>query len=351
MDTLAAMRDEGHEQVSFFSDPSSGLRCIIAIHDTTLGPSLGGTRMWPYESEADALADVLRLSKAMTYKSAAAGLDLGGGKGLIIGDPHRDKSEALLLAYARAVDALGGRYITAEDVGTTPADLEVVMRGTRHMVGRPPHAGGSGDSAPPTGLAVYEGMRACAAEVYGSPILEGRTVALQGFGKVASYLTGYLIEGGARVVTADPYPGAQEAAREMGASVVGTDDIYDVECDIFSPCALGGVLNADTIPRLRCGIVAGSANNQLLTPEDDERLHSAGILYAPDFLISAGGIVDLSFELYGYDPVAAKRAVAQIGERVAEVIAEAKAEGVTTTVAAERMAERRLEAARAPRAA
>ena len=176
-------------------------------------------------------------------------------------------------------------------------------------------------------------------------------MAIQGFGKVASYLAGYLIEGGARVVTADPYSGAQEAAREMGASVVGIDDIYDVECDIFSPCALGGVLNADTIPRLRCGIVAGSANNQLLTPEDDGRLHSAGILYAPDFLISAGGIVDLSFELYGYDPVAAKRAVAQIGERVAEVIAEAKAEGVTTTVAAERMAERRLEAARAPRAA
>jgi len=351
VDTLNAMRAAGHEQVSFFSDPDSGLRCIIAIHDTTLGPSLGGTRMWPYESEADALADVLRLSKAMTYKSAAAGLDLGGGKGLIIGDPHRDKTEALLLAYARAVDSLGGRYITAEDVGTTPADLEVVMRGTRHMVGRPQHMGGSGDSVPPTALAVYEGMRACAAEVYGSPSLEGRTVALQGFGKVASNVARYLFEGGARVVTADPYAGAQEAAREMGATVIGLDEIYDVEGDIFSPCALGGVLNEDTIPRLRCGIVAGSANNQLLTPEDGDRLQAAGILYAPDFLISAGGIVDLSFELYGYDPVAAERSVAQIGERVAEVIAMAKAERVTTAVAAERMAERRLEAARNARAA
>ena len=214
MDTLNAMRTEGHEQVSFFSDPSSGLRCIIAIHDTRLGPSLGGTRMWPYDSEAAALTDVLRLSKAMTYKSAAAGLDLGGGKGLIIGHSRRDKTEALLLAYARAVDSLGGRYITAEDVGTTPADLEIVMRGTRHMVGKPRHAGGSGDSAPPTGLGVYESMRACAVEVYGSPSLEGRTVALQGFGKVASHLARYLVEGGARLVVADPNADARQAARD-----------------------------------------------------------------------------------------------------------------------------------------
>ena len=351
MDTLNAMRTEGHEQVSFFSDPSSGLRCIIAIHDTRLGPSLGGTRMWPYASEADALTDVLRLSKAMTYKAAAAGLDLGGGKGLIIGDSRRDKTEALLLAYARAVDSLGGRYITAEDVGTTPADLEIVMRGTRHMVGKPPYAGGSGDSAPPTGLGVYESMRACAAEVYGSPSLEGRTVALQGFGKVASHLARHLVEGGARLVVADPNADALQAARDVGATIVGLDDIYDVECDVFSPCALGGVLNTETIPRLRCGIVAGSANNQLLTPEDAERVEAAGILYAPDFLISAGGIVGLSFELYGYDPVAAERSVKQIGARVADVIAAAKAEGITTAAAADRMAERRLEAAGAHRAA
>ncbi len=295
------MRQHGHEQVAFFSDPDSGLRCIIAIHDTTLGPSLGGTRMWPYPSEEEALVDVLRLSKAMTYKAAAAGLNLGGGKGLIIGNPHRDKTEALLLTYAKAVDSLGGRYITAEDVGTTPADLEVVMRGTRHVTGKPPNAGGSGDSAPATAFGICEGVRSCVAEVYGNSSLEGRTVAIQGFGKVASSLAQMLVEDGARIIVADPDNTASQAAIKVGATIVGVDDIYDVECDVFSPCALGGVLSAATIPRLRCGVVAGSANNQLLEPEDAERLQDAGILYAPDYIINTGGLFNLSFVLGQYD--------------------------------------------------
>ena len=348
MDTLKAMQREGHEQVAFFFDPDSGLRCIIAIHDTTLGPSLGGTRMWLYHSEEEALTDVLRLSKAMTYKAAAAGLDLGGGKAVIIGDPHRDKSEALFLAYARAVDSLGGRYITAEDVGTTPHDLEIVMRGTRHITGKPPSAGGSGDSAPATAFGIYEGMRACVAEAYGSPSLDGRTVAIQGYGKVASNLARNVIEGGARIVVAEPNPEACQAASLAGATIVELDEIYDVECDVFSPCALGGVLNADTIPRLRCGVVAGGANNQLLEPADADRLKAAGILYAPDYVINAGGLVNLSFELVHYDPEEAMRSVSKIGQRIAGVISVAKAEGITTAAAADRIVERRLEAARSP---
>ena len=351
MRVLGEMEARGHEQVAFFSDRDSGLRAIIAIHDTTLGPALGGTRMWTYPSEEAALTDVLRLSRAMTYKAAAAGLDLGGGKGLIVGDPQRDKSEALFLAYARAVDSLGGRYITAEDVGTTPDDLAVVMRGTRWIAGKPPEAGGSGDSAPATAFGVYQAMRACAEEVWGSPSLEGRTVALQGFGKVASNLARRLKADGASLVVAEPGEMARRRAQEeFGARIVGLDEIYDVDCDVFSPCALGGVLNGETIPRLRCPIVAGGANNQLLEAADGLRLRDAGILYAPDYVANAGGVINLSSELTGYDADAAFARTANIYNTVKEVFATAKAEGIPTSEAADALAERRLAQARAGRA-
>ncbi|MBF8299609.1 MAG: Glu/Leu/Phe/Val dehydrogenase dimerization region, partial [Dehalococcoidia bacterium] len=258
MELLKRMQAEGHRQVALFSDPGSGLRSIIAIHDTSLGPALGGTRMWNYASEDDALTDVLRLSKAMTYKASLAGLNLGGGKGIIIGDPHKDKSEALFRAYGRAVDSMAGQYITAEDVGTTPQDLEIVMRETKWLVGKPPSAGGSGDSAPATGFGLFQGMRALAKEAFGNPSLAGKTVAIQGFGKVASNLARYLRSEGARLVVADIYPQATNSARtEFGAEIVPPETIYEVPCDVFSPCALGGTLNENTIPLLKCRVIAG----------------------------------------------------------------------------------------------
>ena len=281
MDILRRMSTEGHEQVAMFSDPGSGLKAIIAVHDTTLGPACGGTRMWPYESETEALTDALRLSQAMTYKSAAAGLHLGGGKGVIIGDPHSDKSEALMRAYGRFVDTLGGRYLTTTDVGTTGRDLEYVRQETRHVTGLPLSLGGSGDTSIMTGLGLYMGMKACAEEVWGNEGLRGKTVAVQGFGKVASHLCEHLLDEDARLVVTDVHDGALDRARDMGLEVTSPDSIIGVDCDIFAPCALGGVLNPQTIPQLRCRVVAGGANNQLLTEADGEELHRRGILYAP----------------------------------------------------------------------
>jgi leucine dehydrogenase len=350
MNVLSGMQAQGHEEVVFFSDPATGLRSIVAIHDTTLGPAVGGARMWVYPSEEAALEDVLRLAKAMTYKAAVAGLDLGGGKGLIIGDPRKDKTEALLRAYARAVDSLGGRYITAEDVGTTPEDLEVFMQETRWMVGRPLEAGGSGDSAPLTAYGVFQGMRACALEVFGDGSVEGKTVAIQGFGKVASNLARYLKEDGARLVVTEIDPRARDrAASEFGARIVEPEAIYNVDCDIFAPCALGGVLTEETVPRLRCGIVAGGANNQLADPGVGEQLRRAGILYAPDYVINAGGLINLSFELTMYDPEAARVRVKGIFDTMTGIITTAKQDGVSTADAADRMALARLDAARANR--
>lgn len=347
MELFKRMQSDGHEQVVFFSDPKSGLSSIIAVHDTTLGPALGGTRMWDYASEEDALNDVLRLSKAMTYKASLAGLNLGGGKGIIIGDPHKAKSEALFRAYGRAVNSLGGRYITAEDVGTTPQDLAIVMRETKWLVGKPPEAGGSGDSAPATGFGVFQGMRALAKEAWGKASLAGRTVALQGFGKVASNLAHYLKSDGAKLVVCDVYPQATERAiLEFGAEVVHPDAIYDVPCDVFSPCALGGTINQNTIPRLKCRIIAGGANNQLAETADGDRLHQAGILYGPDYLLNAGGIINLSFEMTRYDPQAAMAKVGAIYDTMEQVIKLSKERGVPTSQTADLIAERRVQDAR-----
>ena len=350
MDALNRMLKYGHEQVTMYSDPESGLRGIIAIHDTTLGPSCGGTRMWPYASEADALTDALRLSQAMTYKAAAAGLNLGGGKGVIIGDPRTDKTEGLLRAWGRFVDTLGGRYLTTTDVGTTSRDLESIHQETQHVVGLDVTLGGSGDTSIMTGLGIYMGMRACAADVWGSDSLRGRRIALQGFGKVASHTAEHLLEDDAQIFATDINELALDQARKMGVKVVNPDDIYDMECDIFAPCALGGVINAETIDRLRCRIVAGGANNQLSTPEDGEELHRRGIVYAPDFLINAGGIINAAAEIgQPYNPDRSRQQTERIYEQMAAVLTTSSKKEISTARAADLLAEKRLASVRGVR--
>ncbi len=347
MNVLNKMAQYGHEQIAMYSDPDTGLRGIIAIHDTTLGPSCGGTRMWPYQSEDEALADALRLSQAMTYKSAAAGLNLGGGKGVIIGDPRTDKTEALLRAWGRFVDTLGGRYLTTTDVGTTGRDLESVHQETDHVVGLDVTLGGSGDTSIMTGLGIYMGMKACANDAWGSDSLRGKTVALQGFGKVASHTAEHLLQEDARVIAADISEAALDKAHSMGVKVVGPDDIYDVESDIFAPCALGGVINAETIDRLRCRIVAGGANNQLATLEDGETLHRRGIIYAPDFLINAGGIINAAAEIgQPYNPERSRQQTERIYEQMAAVLTTSHKKEISTARAADLVAESRLASVR-----
>ena len=347
MDTLAYMTEYGHELLVTGSDPSAGLKAFIAVHDTTLGPSCGGVRIWPHATEEAAVTDVLRLSRAMTYKSAVAGLPLGGGKALIWADPRTDKTEALLRAFGRFVDTLGGRYITTEDVGMTPADLEPIALETRHVAGLPLSMGGSGDTSILTGLGVYLGMKAAAKAAWGDDDLGGRTVAVQGFGHVGQQMAPHLVEEGARLVVTDIYEDARARAADMGAEIVGADEIYDVECDIFSPCALGGVLNDDTIPRLRCEVVAGGANNQLLADEHGAELHRRGILYAPDFVINAGGIITVASEIGGvYRADRAREMTERIYDTTARVIQTSRTEDVPTHVAATRLAERRIESAR-----
>lgn len=338
---------DGHEQVVYGNDPDSGLRAIIAIHSTRLGPSLGGTRFYPYADESAALTDVLRLSEAMAYKSAAADLDLGGGKAVIIGDPRRDKSEVLLRAYGRLVESLGGRYITACDIGTYPADMAVVARETRWATGAEPVDGGSGDSGVLTAYGTYVGLEACVAEVFGSPSLRGRHVAIQGVGKVGRRLAVSVHEDGGRVTVADTDDDATAwCAEHLGAEVVSPDKVHAVDADVFSPNALGAVLNDDTIPELQCRIVAGAANNQLAEPGHAGALADVGVLYAPDYVINAGGVIQVADELHvgGYCEARARARTAEIGPRLRRIFASAREEGITTTAAADRFAEQRMAA-------
>ena len=347
MEILEQMGSEGHEQLVVVSDAGSGLKAIIAIHDTTLGPACGGTRIWPYKSEQEAVWDALRLSRAMTYKSAAADLPMGGGKGVIIADSHTEKTEALIRAYGRFVDTLGGRYLTTTDVGSTGRDLEYVKQETDHVVGLPTTAGGSGDTSIMTGLGLYMGMKACAKEAWGSDSLAGKTVAMQGFGKVASHTAHHLMKENATLVVTDVFDGALDRARDLGLKVVKPEEIYEEECDIFSPCALGGVINPDTIPRLKCKVVAGGANNQLLADSDGEELHRLGILYGPDYILNAGGIINVESEVTGqYNPDRAREKTERIYEIMDRVIAMSKKEEVPTARAADRLAEDRLESVR-----
>ena len=347
MDVFERIGADDYEQVVFCHDRRSGLRAIVAVHSTRLGPALGGTRFYPYPSEAEGLEDVLRLARGMTYKAAAAGLDLGGGKAVIFGDPTRDKTEALLRAYARHVDALGGRYLTAEDVGTTQDDMDLIRRETRFVTGASPELGGSGDPSAATAYGVVWAMKAVANRLWGDTSLAGRHVALAGVGKVGRVLLRHLVEERARVTAADVSPAAVEwAAAEYGAEAAPVEKIHAVDCDIYAPCALGGILSADTIPELRCAAVVGSANNQLADASAGGHLARAGVLYAPDFVVNAGGLINIAEELApgGYRPDRALTAVRRVFDNVTSVLQAAEVDRVTTAEAADRRAEQRIAA-------
>ena len=345
MDVFERIGADDYEQVVFCHDRGSGLRAIVAVHSTRLGPALGGTRFYPYPSETAALEDVLRLARGMTYKAAAAGLDLGGGKAVILGDPSRDKTEALLRAYARHVDALGGRYLTAEDVGTTQDDMDLVRRETRFVTGTSPELGGSGDPSAATAYGVVWAMKAVAEHLWGDTSLAGRHVALAGVGKVGRVLLGQLVEERARVTVADVSTAAVEwAMTEYGAEAAPVEKIHAVDCDVYAPCALGGILSADTIPELRCAAVVGSANNQLKDASAAGLLARAGVLYAPDYVVNAGGLINIAEELApgGYRSDRALTAVRRIFDTVTSVLQAAEVDRVTTAEAADRRAEQRI---------
>jgi len=347
LEILEQMGAEGHEQLVVVSDAGSGLKAIIAIHDTTLGPACGGTRIWPYKSEREAIWDALRLSRAMTYKSAAADLPLGGGKGVIIADSHTQKTEALVRAYGRFVDTLGGRYLTTTDVGSTGRDMEYIKQETDYVVGLPVTAGGSGDTSIMTGLGIYMGMKACAKETWGNDSLQGKVVAMQGFGKVATHTAYHLMKEDATLVVTDVFDGALDRARDLGLKVVKPDDIYGIDCDIFAPCALGGVINPETIPQLKCKVIAGGANNQLLSESDGEALHRMGIMYGPDYILNSGGIINVESEISGiYNADRAREKTERVYEIMERVISISKREEIPTVKAADRMAEERLKSVR-----
>lgn len=344
MGVFETIGTESHEEVLFGVDHESGLRTIIAIHNTSLGPALGGTRFYPYANEEAALRDVLRLSKGMTLKSAAAGLDLGGGKGVIIGDPSVLKSERLIRAYGRVVDSLGGRYITAEDVGTTVDDMVQVAKETQWVSGLPYAQGGSGDPSPATARGVMASLRAIGERLWGSDDLAGRRIAIQGVGKVGMDLVRRLTEVGAETVVTDTNPASvTQSVETYGSKVVSLDEIYDVECDVFSPCALGATLNEETIPRLRCAAIAGSANNQLAVEADVERIIERNILYAPDFVVNAGGVINIAVETDGYSTDRANAMVDRIYDNLVAVFETADSDGVNTRDAAMKFAQRRID--------
>jgi valine dehydrogenase (NAD+) len=342
---VSAVFSGGHEQVVFCQDEETGLRAIIAVHSTLLGPGLGGTRFFPYASEQEALADVLRLSRGMSYKNALAGLDLGGGKAVIIGDPNEVKTEALLRAYGRFVQSLNGRYYTACDVGTYVQDMDVVARESRFVTGRSPESGGAGDSSVLTAYGVFQGMRASAEQVWGTPSLAGKRVGIAGVGKVGRYLIGHLIEDGASIVATDPHEGALDWLRANYAQVdiVGdTAELIASEMDVYAPCALGGALDDETVAALAAKIVCGAANNQLAHPGVEKLLEARGILYAPDYLVNSGGVIQVADEIQGFDFERAKRRASGIFDTTKRIYTLATEEGVPPSVAADRLAERRM---------
>jgi len=339
------MKGDGHEQVLFCSDPASGLQAMIAIHDTRLGPALGGCRMWPYPSFEAALSDVLQLSKAMTYKAAISGLPLGGGKSVIWGDPKKEKTPERLTAFARHVATLRGRYLVAEDVGIGLDDIEQIRKITPYVAGYSLEEGGSGDPSPATAYGVFCGMRACLQEVSGEDSFEGKRVAIQGIGKVGYALAALLHQEGVRLYVSDMDPErVAMASRDFGADPLLGHEIYRVDCDIYAPCALGGSINERTIPRLSCRIVAGAANNQLERPEVAAMLDAAHILYAPDYVINAGGLINIAEELTEYSKEKAYRKIAKIQPRLGNVFSLAKKASITSAEAANRLAVKRLEA-------
>ncbi len=344
MDIFDEMAQRGHEQVIFNYDRASGLKAIIAIHDTTLGPALGGCRMLPYVSEQAALTDVLRLSEGMTYKAAAAGLDFGGGKAVIIGDPATNKSEALFRALGRFIDTLHGRYRTGEDVGTAEDDFVQSLRETHYLVGLPRAYGGSGDTGDNTALGVMQAIHAALVHRFGSSSLKGRRVAVQGLGKVGYHVARHAIEEGAEVVGADINPHVVgRVASELGVEPTDPWAVLETPCDVFSPCALGSVINRETVESLACQIVAGSANNQL---EDDslaDRLRQRNILYAPDFIANAGGLIQVADEIQGYNPERVKHQIESIYDVLSAIFKQAEENGQSTVAVALEHVRQRLQ--------
>ncbi len=349
MSVFASKSFHGHEEVVFCNDPESGLRAIIAVHDTTLGPALGGCRMWPYASEDEALEDVLRLAEGMTWKSSISGLDLGGGKCVVFGDPRSDKTPEKFEALGRFIASLGGRYIVAEDVGTTPRDMQFVARATRHVAGLP--EGGVGDPSPATAWGVFHGIRAAVGHKLGRKQdrddLKGLTVAVQGLGHVGMALCGFLHDAGAELTVADIHDDVVRAAQErFGATAVSAAAVHREKVDVFAPCALGAVIDDTTVPELGAAIVAGSANNQLAEPRHGEMLHRRGVLYAPDYVINAGGIIVITMEGPDYRHDDAFARVAEIGDRLARLFERAERDGIAPHEAAGRIARERVAAAR-----
>ncbi|AFY01684.1 Glu/Leu/Phe/Val family dehydrogenase [Bdellovibrio bacteriovorus] len=332
-----------HEQVVFCNDPHVGLKAIIAIHNTSLGPALGGTRMWNYKNEDEALVDVLRLSKGMTYKAAASGLNLGGGKAVIIGDPKTQKSEGLFRAFGQFVNSLNGKYITAEDVGTSVQDMEHIYMETPWVTGIPKDFGGSGDPSPYTAHGVLMGIKASAKEKFGTDALKGLHIAVQGLGNVGSNLVKYLVEEGAVITVADiDMNRTKNVADKFGAKAVSSDDILFTECDILAPCALGAVVNDQSITKLRTKVIAGGANNVLAEARHGDQLKELGILYAPDYVINAGGLMNVFVELEGYSPERAFEKTKRVYDNILKVYEIAKRDGIGTHTAADRLAEERI---------
>lgn len=342
--TVKEIPTNGYEKVLEVKDPSSGLHCFIAVHNTHLGPALGGARIFPYSTREEALSDVLRLAKGMTYKSALVEDGLGGGKGVIIADPRKDKTEALLMAFGEAVNLLQGKYITAEDVGTNTEDMVIIRRVSPYVSALPTEQS-SGDPSRFTAWGIFQGLRAVAQKLWGSSNLRGKRVLVQGIGSVGKRLTHLLFWEGAELILSDiDSKKVQALAFKDGATQVPPDKVFDVECDIFSPCALGGILNEKTIPLLKCKAVAGAANNQLLTEEDGERLRKRGIIYAPDFVINAGGIINAAaeFEPGGYNPQVSRDRVNRIYDTLSEIFAMGEKEGKSTNEVANELAEYKL---------
>lgn len=348
--TLFRSDQGGHEQVVLCQDPASGLKAVIAVHNTALGPALGGTRFHAYAGEADpeeaALLDALNLSRGMSYKNALAGLDHGGGKAVIIGDPERVKTEELLLAYGRAVASLGGRYVTACDVGTYVQDMDVVARECRWATGRSPEHGGAGDSSVLTALGVFQGMRAGARHLWGQPTLRGRTVGIAGVGKVGRHLVRHLLEDGARVVVTDVREESVRRIREAHPEVLVAADtetlVRSDGLDVYAPCALGGALDDETVAGMAASMVCGAANNQLRHPGVDKELADRGILYAPDYVVNAGGVIQVADELHGADFARAKAKTEKIYDTALSIFERADADGVPPAAAADRLAEHRM---------
>ncbi len=345
MGVFQILENQGeHELVLFCNDKSVGLKAIIAIHNTSLGPALGGTRMWNYKNEDEALVDVLRLSKGMTYKAAVSGLNLGGGKAVIIGDPKKDKSEGLFRAFGQFVNSLNGKYITAEDVGTKEQDMEYIYMETPYVTGIPKEIGGSGDPSPYTAHGVFMGIKAAALEKFGSEDLRGRHICIQGLGNVGFHLLKYLLDAGARCTIADIDSDKIQAAKKLNPELMvsSPSDIVTTECDILAPCALGGVVSDETLPKLKCKVIAGGANNQLAESRHGYLLQERGILYAPDYVINAGGLMNVFVELEGYSSERVLEKTKKVFTNLQKVFELAKSAGVPPHIAADRVAEERI---------